>query len=144
MSEQHIAPVELVVLAFPGSRFTGEIVPALAELVDAGTVRIIDLAVIVKDDDGTVESLEITDLDAEVVSAFDDLDGEVTGILSEDDLAAAGELLEAGSTAAVVVWENTWATRLVAAVRNSGGLLVAHDRLDAETVAAALADVPAG
>ncbi len=142
MSDQQTAPVELVVLAFPGSEFNGQIVPALSELVNDGIVRVVDLALVVKGADGVVASMEITDLDSQVGQLFDDLDGEVTGILSEDDLASAGELLDAGSSAMVIVWENSWASRLVAAVRDSGGWLVAHDRLDAETVAEALAAAP--
>jgi hypothetical protein len=72
---------------------------------------------------------------------FDDLDGEVTGILSDEDALAAGEALDPGNTAAVIVWENTWARSLIGAIQDAGGLLVAHDRLDAETVNAALATI---
>lgn len=140
MSDTDVAPIEIVVLAFPGSRFNGDIVPALIELVDDGIVRIIDAALITKDDDGAVTALEINEVDSDVAAAFDDLDGEVTGLLSEDDLATAAEALEPGSSAVVIVWVDTWANRLTAAVRASGGRLVAHDRLDAETVALALAD----
>lgn len=139
-TEEIAAAVELAVLEFPGSKFKGEIVPALAELVDDGIVRILDLAIVTKDDDGTVTSIELSDLDDETGAAFDDLDGEVNGLLSEDDLLAAGDALSAGSTAAVIVWEDTWARRLIEAIRGAGGRLVAHDRLDVETVQAALAE----
>jgi uncharacterized membrane protein len=132
-------PVELAVLAFPGSRFRGEIAPALADLVENGIVSILDLIVVRKDEDGSVTSVELADLDAEVQHAFDQLDGEVSGLLSEDDLRVAGELLQPGSTAAVIVWENTWARRLSAAVSGAGGFIVAHDRIDAETVSRAVA-----
>jgi uncharacterized membrane protein len=133
-------PVELAVLEFPGSQFNGEIVPALAELVNDGIVRILDLVLVTKDDDGTVTSIELSELDDETAAPFDDLDGEVNGLLTEDDLAAAGEALSAGSSAMVIVWEDAWARRLVDAIRGSGGRLVAHDRLDADTVQAALAE----
>ena len=73
------------------------------------------------------------------MAAFDELDGEINGLLSDEDLQQAGEALSPGSSAMLVVWENTWARRLVTAVRDAGGRLVAHDRLDAETVAAAMA-----
>jgi uncharacterized membrane protein len=132
-------PVELAVLEFPGSKFNGEIVPALAELVNDGIVRIIDLVLITKDEDGSVTSIELSEL-GDDASVFDDLDGEVTGVLSEDDLAIAGDALAAGSSALVIVWEDAWARRLVEAIKGSGGRLVAHDRLDAETVAEALAE----
>ena len=144
MSDQQNAPIELAVLAFPGSKFNGQIIPALAELVDNGIVRILDLALVTKEDDGSVSSLEITDLDSEVARLFDDLDGEITGILSEDDLAAAGDALDAGSSAVVIVWEDTWANKLIEAIRASNGRLVAHDRLDADTVAEALAAADQG
>jgi uncharacterized membrane protein len=139
-TEQIAAAVELAVLEFPGSQFKGEIVPALAELVNDGIVRILDLVIVTKGDDGTVSSVELSELDDETAAAFDDLDGEVNGLLSEDDLIAAGEALSAGSTAAVIVWEDIWARRLVEAIRGAGGRLVAHDRLDVETVQAALAE----
>ncbi|HEY5727094.1 MAG TPA: DUF6325 family protein [Acidimicrobiia bacterium] len=134
-----VGPVEIVVLEFPGSRFNGEIVPALSELVDTGVVAILDLVVLTKDPDGGVEVLELIDMGDEDAAVFDELDGDVIGLLSEDDLVAAGALLEPGSTAAVIVWENTWARRLVGAILDSGGRLVAHDRVDAETVNLALA-----
>jgi uncharacterized membrane protein len=134
-------PVELAVIEFPGSQFNGEIVPALAELVDDGIVRIIDLVLVTKELDGSITSIEINELSAEDQAAFERLDGEVNGLLSDEDLAAAGESLSDGSSAMLIVWENTWARRLVGAIRGSGGQLVAHDRLDADTVQAALDDV---
>jgi hypothetical protein len=134
-----VGPVEIAVLEFPGSRFNGEIVPALAELVDTGVVAILDLVVLTKDPEGAVEVVELIDMGEDDAAVFDDLDGDVIGLLSEDDLAAAGALLEPGSTAAVIVWENTWARRLVGAILDSGGRLVAHDRVDAETVNLSLA-----
>lgn len=137
--EETMGPVEIAVLEFPGSEFTGEIVPALAELVDAEIVAIIDLVIVTRDDDGLTAVLELAELDDAAAAPFDDLDGEVGGLLSDEDLAMVGDALAPGATAAVVVWENTWARRLTAAVRGSGGRLVAHDRIDAETVAAAMA-----
>jgi uncharacterized membrane protein len=137
--EEALGPVELAVVEFPGSQFKGEIVPALADLVDNGIVRILDLVFVTKGDDGTVTGLELSDLPDDEASAYDDLDGEVSGLLSDSDLEMAGEVLSAGSSAVLIVWENTWARRLVTAMRNAGGRLVAHDRLDAETVQEALA-----
>ncbi len=135
----HTGPVEIAVLEFPGSQFNGEIVPALADLVDSGVVAIIDLALIVKDDDGSVTSIELSDLDEEAAAVFDRLDGEVNGLLSDEDLVTAGEALSEGSSALLIVWENVWARKLVDAVAGAGGRLVAHDRIDAETVTAAYA-----
>lgn len=132
-------PVEIAVVEFPGSRFNGEIVPALAALVDDGIINILDVVLLTKDVDGSVTALEVSELDADDAAAFDELDGEVNGLLSTDDLDLAAESLSLGSSAVLIVWENAWASRLVDAVAASGGRLVAHDRLDAETVDAALA-----
>lgn len=136
MAEKARGSVELALIAFPGSRFRGEIVPALADLVDSGTVAILDLLVVRKTEHGDVVSIEIGEM--EDGAMFDDLDGEVMGLLSAEDIELAGEFLEPGNTAALIVWENTWARKLIEAIEDAGGQLVAHDRLDAETVNAAL------
>jgi hypothetical protein len=133
-ADTDVVPIELAVVEFPGSRFNGDIVPALAELVDERIVSILDLVLVTKDVDGSVTAVEISELDG----AFDDLDGEVNGLLSEDDVALAGAALSLGSSALLIVWENTWARRLREAVTGSGGRLVAHDRLDTDTVLDAL------
>ena len=137
--DESTGPVEIAVIEFPGSKFTGEIAPALAELVNDGIVTIIDLVFVTKDEDGTVAGVELADIEEEIANAFDSVDGEVSGLLSDEDLQIAGEALSPGSSAVLIVWENTWARRLVSAIRGASGRLVAHDRLDAETVAAALA-----
>jgi hypothetical protein len=137
--EEMLGPVELVVIEFPGSKFKGDIVPAMADLVNSGVVSILDLVFVMKNADGSIDAIELPEMDPDVAGPFDSLDGEVTGILSETDLELASEVLEAGSSAALIVWENTWARRLVTAIAGAGGRLVAHDRLDAETVSAALA-----
>lgn len=139
MAEEARGSVELAVIAFPGSQFKGDIVPALGELVDNGVVQILDLVIVSKTEEGDVVSLEISEV--EDGAMFDDLEGEAGGLLSDEDLVAAGEVLDPGNTAAVIVWENTWARKLITAIQDAGGQLVAHDRLDAETVNAALATV---
>jgi hypothetical protein len=136
--EEMLGPVELAVIEFPGSHFKGDIAPALADLVDNDIVHIIDLVFVTKNEDGSIDAIELSDLPSEEAAAFDDLDGEAGGLLSDSDLDLAAELLEPGSSAALIVWENTWARRLVTAIGNAGGRLVAHDRIDAETVHAAL------
>jgi hypothetical protein len=135
-----VGPVEIAVIESPGSEFNGEIVPALAELVDDEIVTILDLVFVTKDVDGSVTAIELSDLDdSDAAAAFDEMDGEINGLLSDDDLAMAGEAMSLGSSALMIVWENRWACRFVDAVIGSGGRLVAHDRLDAETVATTLA-----
>ena len=101
-----VGPVELAVIGFPETRFTGAIAPALADLVERGHLDP-RLVFVTKDDDGNVAGIELDAL--EDSSAFDDVDGEVNGLLSDEDLQAASELLAPGSSAALIVWENTWA-----------------------------------
>ena len=132
-------PVELAVIEFPGNQFKGEIVPALVELVEEGIVNILDLVFVSKDADGSITAIEIEELDDDALAAFDALDGDVGGLLSDEDLAAAAEALSPNSSAMFLVWEDAWARRFVDAVVGAGGRLVAHDRLDTETVEAALA-----
>ena len=133
-----IGPVEYMIVAFPGNRLKGEIVPALAELVEAGTLRIIDLAFVMKDADGVVVTAEMGDLDSEVFKAFDALSPETMGLLNQEDLAAAGEELEPNSSAALLVWEDVWATKLRDAILNAGGELLDLERVPHEIVNAAM------
>ncbi len=133
-----IGPVEYMIVAFPGNQFKGEIVPALAELVDKGTIRIIDLAFVMKDADGAVITAEMGDLDSDVFKAFDALTPETLGLLNEEDLAVAGEELEPNSSAALLVWEDVWATKLRDAILNAGGELLDLERLPYEVVQAAV------
>ncbi len=133
-----IGPVEYMIVAFPGNRFKGEIVPALAELVDNGTIRIIDLAFVMKDADGAVVTAEMGDLDSDVFKALDALTPETLGLLNEEDLAAAAEELEPNSSAALLVWEDVWATKLRDAILNADGVLLDLERLPNEVVLAAV------
>ncbi|MEU8511053.1 DUF6325 family protein [Kitasatospora sp. NPDC048722] len=133
-----VGPVEYVVIAFPGNHFNGEIVPEVRRLVESGIVRIIDLTFIKKDADGTVSHFELDALDPEEASPFDTVEGEIGGLLSEEDLALIAENLVPDSSAALLVWENTWAAAMVGAIRRAGGLLVQHERIPAPVVAQAL------
>jgi hypothetical protein len=133
-----IGPVEYLIVAFPGNQFKGEIVPALAELVESGTIRIIDLAFVLRDADGAVVTAELGDLDSDVFKAFDALSPETLGLLNEEDLAAAAEELEPNSSAALLVWEDVWATKLRDAILNAGGEVLDLERLPYEVVQAAV------
>ncbi len=133
-----IGPVEYMIVAFPGNKFKGEILPALQDLVKSGTVRIIDLAFVVKDADGKVEALELGDLDSKVFQAFDALDAKPGGLLNEEDLMAAAEELDPNSSAALLVWEDVWATRLAEAIRGADGVLLDLERIPYEVVQAAV------
>jgi hypothetical protein len=132
-----IGPVEYLIVAFPGNQFRGEIAPALADLVEAGTIRIIDIAFASKDENGEIAAFELSDLDPEVRQGLENLGAESSGLFSEDDLTAAAEVLDPNSSAALLVWENLWAKPVVAAIRDAGGELYDYDRVPHETVVAA-------
>jgi uncharacterized membrane protein len=134
---EEIGPVDYVVLAFPGNRFKGEIVPALEDLVRADTVRIIDTAFVGKDEKGEVFTLEVTELDPDVQEALDALNIEVQGLFNDEDLLAIGQDLDLNSSAAVLVWENLWARKVAQAIRDAGGVLVAFERIPHDIVQAA-------
>jgi hypothetical protein len=132
------APVEVAVVEFPGDRFNVEIVPALAQLVDDGVVTILDLVFVRKDASGATSILEFADLDDDTAAAFEDLDGDVNGLLTEDDCQTVAHAMRPNTSAAILVWENAWARSLRQLVNDAGGRLVALDRLDQATVQAAM------
>jgi len=128
-------PVDCVLIRFPGNKFRGEIAPALADLVNDGTIHIIDLVFILKDENGDVTAAELTDL-GEDAATFDDLDGDVGELLSEEDIMDAAEELEANTSALLIVFENSWAARLATAMRNADGEVVAFERIPHDVVMA--------
>jgi uncharacterized protein DUF6325 len=132
-----IGPVDYMIVAFPGNEFRGEIAPALADLVDAGTIRIIDLAFVGKDTDGEIVAFELSDLDPDVREGLEKVGIEVSGLFNEDDLMAAGEELEPNTSAALLVWENVWARDVAQKMRDAGGVLLDFERLPHEVVQAA-------
>lgn len=133
------APVEYLIIGFPGNRFSGEIMPALTELVENGVIRIIDLVFVKKDADGEVTTFEFEDLQEAAELGFADLDGEAGGLLSDEDLDLAAAALAPDSSAALIVWEQRWAERIADAIRNAGGEIVAGERIPTTVVDAALA-----
>lgn len=135
MSE--VGPVEYMVVAFPGNKFRGEIAPALQQLVESETIRIIDLAFVSKDADGEIAAFEVSDLDPDVQAGLERMGAEATGLFNEGDLMAAGEELEPNSSAALLVWEDLWAARLAHAIRDADGVLLDLERIPHEVVAAA-------
>ncbi len=134
-----LGPVEFVIIGFEGNRFTGDIAPALADLIARDLVRILDLAVISKDADGMVTILEMQELGPEVAAAFVRLEGEVRGLLSENDLDEMAEDLAPGSTAAAILVEHVWSQRFAQAVRGAGGSLLLSERIPPEVIAEARA-----
>jgi hypothetical protein len=133
-----LGPVDYVVVEFPGSKFSGEIAPALRDLVDRGLVRVLDLLVLKKDQDGSLEAFEISDLEDTEIGELRHHERDLAMLLSEDDVTALAAAIEPGSTGGVLVWENSWAAPFASAVRRSGGQLVASGRIPIQALAAAI------
>ena len=121
----------------PDKQPTGEAAPLLVDLVDRGLIRILDLAFIAKGEDGSVAGVEISDL-GDQVEEMKVFEGASSGLLADEDVAAAGEALEPGTSAALLVYENVWAAPFATAVRKSGGQLVASGRIPVQAIVAAL------
>jgi hypothetical protein len=134
---EEMGPVDYVVIEWPGRQPTGEAAPILVDLVERGIVRVLDLAFITKAEDGSVAGLEVTELgqEAEELKMFE---GASSGLLGDDDIAEAAKAIDPGTSAALLMYENRWAAPFAAAVRRSGGQLVANGRIPVQAVLAAL------
>ena len=133
-----LGPVDWIVVEFPGSRFNGQIAPALLDLVERDLVRVLDLLVLKKDDDGSLEAFELSDLDEGEIGELRTYESELAMLLSEEDVTSLAAAIEPGSSAAVLVWENSWAAPFASAVRRSGGQLVATGRIPIQALLAAI------
>ena len=131
-----IGPVEYLILGFPDNKFTGQIVPELGKLIDSGLIRIIDLTFISKDAAGGVDVVEYDAV--EELAAFAGLDAEVGGILTDEDIAYAAQSLEPNSSAALLVWEDTWAGPFAAAVREANGVIIEGARIPHDIIEQAM------
>ena len=134
---EEMGPIDYLVIEWPGKQPTGEAAPHLIDLVDRAIIRILDLAFITKGEDGSVAGLEISDL-GDNVQEFAAFAGASSGLISDEDASEAAEALEPGTSAAVLVFENSWAGPFASAVRRSGGQLVASGRIPIQAVVAAL------
>ena len=132
-----MGPIDYLLVEWSGRQPNGEVAPHLVDLVDRGLIRILDLAFVAKDEDGTVAGLELSDL-GDGAAELEVFEGASSGLLSDDDLTEAAAALEPGTSAALLVFENTWAAPFASAVRRSGGQLVASGRIPVEDVLAAL------
>jgi uncharacterized protein DUF6325 len=132
-----MGPIDYIVVEWPGRQPNGEVAPHLVDLVERGLIRILDLVFVTKDEDGAVRGLEISELAGEVaeLAVFE---GASSGLLSDEDFDEAGGVLEPGTSAALLVFENAWAAPFASAVRESGGQLVASGRIPVQAVLAAL------
>ena len=141
MSEEQfdeMGPIDYLIMEWPGDQpVTGEVMPRLLDLVDRGLIRILDLAFIVKDPDGTVTTMDLVEL-AEQAEGLAPFEGASSGLIGQDDLEAAAVAVEPGTVAGILVWENRWAAPVAAALRRSGGGLVATGRIPVQDILASL------
>lgn len=136
-------PIDFVLIEFPSDRLTGAAGDALLDLVDRGIIRIFDLLVIQKHDDGSFSGLDISDLSADQLGGFTAFEGARSGLLGDDDIGEAADALKPGTTAALILYENTWAIPFVAAALDAGAQMVASQRIPATEVMAALDELEA-
>jgi hypothetical protein len=137
-SVDELGPVDWIVVEFPGSRFNGEILPELEDLEKRGIVRILDLVLLKKDEDGSYEAVELQDADESELGVLRNEERSLAMLLSADDVERIAAALEPGSTAGVLVWENLWAAPFASACRRAGGQLVASGRIPTQALLAAV------
>jgi len=136
--EIELGPVDYIVVEFPGNKMTGEGLPMLVDLVERGIIRILDLVFIRKDLDGSVNAFEIADFDHDGQLDLAVFEGASSGLLAEDDVAEAGGVIEAGSSAGILLFENRWAAPFIGALRRGGAEVVASGRIPATELMDAL------
>lgn len=127
-------PVDLVAVQFPENKFTGAILDELQSLSDQGIVRVLDIIFVTTDDAGDVTVLEVTDLDDPVAVMFDAFVGDIDALLSQDDATTIGSSLPPNASAALVLYENVWATKMSAAVREAGGEVLLSERIPRDII----------
>jgi hypothetical protein len=131
---EEMGPIDYVVIEWPGRQPDGTAAPLLVDLVERGIIRVLDIAFIVKDEDGSVSAAEMSELG----DAFSEFEGASSGLLGDDDLKEAATALEPGTCAAVLVWENRWVAPLAVALRRNGAQLVASGRIPVQAILASL------
>jgi hypothetical protein len=134
---QEMGPVDYVVLEWPREQPKGDVVPMILDVADRGIIRILDIAFVTKDSAGEVAGLEMDALEGEAAK-FTEFHGASTGLLDEEDLREAANALAPGTSAAVLVWENSWAAPIASALRQSGGQLVANGHIPVQAILASL------
>ena len=140
---EEMGPIDYVVLEWPREQPVGDAAPLILDAVDRGIIRILDIAVLAKDSDGTIATLEFGALNGDDARGLAAFEGASSGLIGEDDLEEAARVLEPGTAAAVIVWENRWAAPIATALRRSGGQLVASGRIPVQAILAALDAVEA-
>lgn len=139
-SEEMLGPVDYLVVEFPAEKanFSGEMAAELTSLVERGLVRVLDLVLLEKNEDGSIEIAELSNADEATVGKLLSLEADLATLLAEEDVAKFAEIIEPGSIAAVLVYENRWAAPFGASVRRSGGQLVANGRIPTQALLAAM------
>ena len=135
-----LGPIDYLVVEFPAGKadFSGEMAAQLKALVEAGTVRVLDVLIITKDADGAVDAFELHEFEDDQVGALRELGSEFAQLLSEEDVGHIAAALEPGTVAAALVWENAWAAPFASSIRHSGGQLVASGRIPMQAIIAAV------
>src|SRR5437763_12865521 len=133
-----LGPVAYLVVEFPGNKMTGEGLATLVDLVEQGVVRVLDLAFVMKEEDGTVRAVEVQDFAGDGEATVARFEGASSGLMDEVDVGKGGEILKPGSAAALLIYENRWATPFVSALRRSGAELVAAGFIPQDAVLASL------
>ncbi len=133
-----MGPIDYLVVEFPGSNMTGEGFPLLLDLVNRGIIRILDLTFVTKREDGSVVGVAIADLDGDGTLDLAAFEGASSGLIGQDDLDEVSAAIEPGSSAGILVYENTWAAPFAGALRRGGAQLVASGRIPIQAVLAAL------
>ena len=131
-------PVDVAIIAFDEPKFDGSVASAIADLVANGTVRILDIVLVNKDENGTVTVLEVTDVDGDGIPDLVALQGDIPGMLSETDAGLAVEEMPNSTAIALIAWENTWLVRAGQAIRNNGVTMIAFESIPADDVQAVL------
>ena len=133
-----LGPVDYVVVEFPAgaSKFTGEMAEELLRLVDAGIIRVIDVLILTKDEDGTVDAIELSDVPE--LGELQALEAQLAELLAAEDVEHLAAAMEPGSTAGVLIWENLWAAPFASAARRSGGQLIATGRIPIQAIIASI------
>ena len=135
-----IGPVEYIAIAFPGNKFSGQIIPAIKELQESGTIKVLDLVIISKDGDGNVTAVELSQASPEEQATLAALGVESRNLLGQEDIEDIGDALDPNTTAGLMIWENVWAARFAKSLRDADGVLIANGRIPAVLIEEIMAE----